>query len=55
MSEFETSDSYPTLNKLFTRALKMERKIEDNNRTIIYPVDALVTDFGEIRMEKPIK
>ncbi len=49
MSEFETSDSYPTLNKLFTRALKMERKIEDNNRTIISPVDALVTDFGEIK------
>jgi phosphatidylserine decarboxylase len=48
MSEFENPSSYPTLNKLFTRALREPREITDKKRVIISPVDALVTDFGEI-------
>lgn len=48
MSEFNDPSSYPTLNKLFTRSFREEKKIEDDEKVMISPVDALVTDFGEI-------
>ena len=48
MSEFKTPSSYPTLNRLFTRAFEKNRDINIDENIIISPVDALVTDFGEI-------
>ncbi len=48
MSEFQTPSSYSTLNMLFTRSFKKPRDIDNNEKIIISPVDALVTDFGEI-------
>jgi len=48
MSEFKEPQEYKTLNALFTRALIKPREIVDNENIIISPVDALVTDFGEI-------
>lgn len=48
MSRFDTTESYKSLNKLFTRALKKMPKFDKKDDVIISPVDALITDFGEI-------
>ena len=48
MSEFREPRDYPTLNRLFTRSLKQPRAISTDEKVIISPVDALVTDYGEI-------
>lgn len=52
MSEFEEPKEYKTLNKLFIRSLKKPREINSNNKVLISPVDALVTDYGEITDDK---
>jgi len=48
MSLFENPSSYPTLNKLFTRAFVEQQEISSDENIMISPVDALVTDFGKI-------
>lgn len=48
MKEFENPNSYKTLNKLFTRALKTPREMPSNQSVLISGVDALITDFGTI-------
>lgn len=48
MSEFDNPANYPTLNKLFTRAFTTPKEITQDANIIISPVDALVTDVGEI-------
>ena len=52
MSEFENPSSYLTLNKLFTRAFVTPKEIHVNENVMISPVDALVTDYGEIKEGK---
>jgi len=48
MSDFQDPSSYPTLNKLFTRAFVEPKEITNDEHIMISPVDALVTDCGEI-------
>ena len=48
MSDFQDPSSYPTLNKLFTRAFVEPKEITQDETVMISPVDALVTDYGEI-------
>ena len=48
MTEFETPAKYPTLNKLFTRSFLKLPEITKDTTVMVSPVDALVTDFGEI-------
>lgn len=48
MSEFKNPSAYPTLNKLFTRSFEQTREISEDEKIMISPVDALVTDFGAI-------
>ncbi|SHO80722.1 Phosphatidylserine decarboxylase [hydrothermal vent metagenome] len=48
MSEFDTPNSYTTLNKLFTREFKTPREINPKY-TLISPVDALISDCGKIK------
>jgi phosphatidylserine decarboxylase len=48
MHEFQNPSSYPTLNRLFTRAFVKPKEIPQDEHIMISPVDALVTDFGEI-------
>jgi len=48
MSDFQDPSSYPTLNKLFTRAFVEQKEITNDESIMISPVDALVTDYGEI-------
>lgn len=48
MSEFEDPDNYSSLNTLFSRRLKYERKIADDAGVVISPVDALITECGTV-------
>ena len=52
MSRFDAPQSYKSLNKLFIRALKKMPKFDKKDSVIISPVDALITDFGEITQGK---
>ena len=52
MTEFDTPANYPTLNKLFTRSFLTPKEITTDENIMISPVDALVTDFGEITKGK---
>jgi phosphatidylserine decarboxylase len=45
MSEFDSYDSYETLNKLFTRELKVQRTIDEG---MISPVDAFISKMGKV-------
>jgi phosphatidylserine decarboxylase len=49
MSKFATPTNFRSLNLLFTRAFIEPIKFDTNSNTVISPVDALVTDFGEIK------
>jgi len=51
MSEFEKPSSYKTLNKLFTRELKVERKFNTNEDKFISPADSFVSESGDIKNE----
>ena len=52
MTEFENPSRYLTLNKLFTRAFTTPKEITTDESVMISPVDALVTDYGEIKEGK---
>ena len=48
MSEFDAPESYPTLTALFTRAFKTPRPIEGDDKTLISPCDARITQSGRV-------
>jgi len=48
MSRFNEPSSYPTLNKLFTRAIEISMEISKDQTEVISPADSLITDFGHI-------
>jgi len=48
MTDFDTPDTYPTLNKLFTRAFVSPPTIPHDTKAWISGVDALITDAGKI-------
>jgi len=52
MSEFKDPNEYPTLNKLFTRALETPRALPEDENIFISPADALITDAGTIKEGK---
>jgi len=48
MSAFDAPENYPTLNALFTRSLKRNRRFDPLPETVISPCDALVSEAGYI-------
>ena len=48
MSRFESYDSYPSLNALFTRELLEEIVLPNDAGAIVAPVDALITQTGSV-------
>lgn len=48
MGEFESSESYPTLNALFTRKFLVMRPFSDDPQAMISPCDSLITECGTI-------
>ena len=51
MSEFDKPTSYKTLNKLFTRELKVKRQINESEDVFISPADSFVSESGDIKDE----
>jgi len=51
MSEFEKASTYTTLNKLFTRELKVQREIDTDEKHFISPADSFVSESGDIEDE----
>jgi phosphatidylserine decarboxylase len=52
MQEFREPEKYETLNALFTRPLERPRAMPEDSDSIISPVDALITECGEITQGK---
>lgn len=48
LSEFDSLESYPTLNALFTRSLTGNRQLQANPFNLISPTDSLITESGRI-------
>jgi phosphatidylserine decarboxylase len=48
MTEFDSPAAYPTLNRLFTRALKAPRPFDADEKTLISPCDAMITAAGKL-------
>jgi len=48
MSEFESPESYSSLNALFTRHLKVPREFSKDLHVMISPCDALISECGSI-------
>jgi len=51
MSEFNDASSYKTLNKLFTRELRIPRDIDHSLDNFISPADSFVSESGDIKNE----
>jgi phosphatidylserine decarboxylase len=51
MSEFHNPNSYRTLNKLFTRELRVQRDIDHSLDNFISPADSFVSEAGDIKNE----
>ncbi|MDD5052951.1 MAG: phosphatidylserine decarboxylase [Sulfuricurvum sp.] len=48
MSDFESPESYATLNALFTRKLREKRSFSSDSQDVISPCDSLITESGKI-------
>ncbi len=46
LDEFDTLESYPTLNALFTRSLVKMRQFDKTETHLIAPCDSVIMDFG---------
>ncbi|MDE5591570.1 MAG: phosphatidylserine decarboxylase [Helicobacter sp.] len=46
MQEFDSLESYPTLNALFTRVLREQRSFDDNQEKMISPCDSMIMEMG---------
>ncbi len=55
LKEFDTLGSYKSLNELFTRKLKKNRKFNNSSNIIISPCDSLITECGDIYMSRTIQ
>jgi phosphatidylserine decarboxylase len=55
MMEFDTPQSYPSLNALFTRKLEIPRKFDKLKKVIISPVDAKVSACGDIQEDQALQ
>jgi phosphatidylserine decarboxylase len=55
MSEFNTPESYPTLNALFTRSLQKARAIDECETSFISPCDSFITASGTIAYDMALQ
>jgi len=55
MGEFNDPASYKTLNKLFTRELRVPRDIDSSLDNFISPADSFVTECGDIEYETALQ
>ena len=55
LSECEEASSYKSLNKLFTRELKIQRELQGNDSDFISPCDAFISECGDIVEQKALQ
>ncbi|MBL0687613.1 MAG: phosphatidylserine decarboxylase [Sulfurospirillum sp.] len=55
LSEFLPVDTYSSLNKLFTRPLKVKRELELNVNEFISPCDAYISECGKIEEQQALQ
>jgi len=55
LEEFDNLTSYKSLNLLFTRKLKKERKFDQNENVVISPCDGLITELGSMFISKTMQ
>jgi phosphatidylserine decarboxylase len=55
LSDFESIQSYKTLNALFTRALKTPRDFDKDEAIFISPCDAFISESGKIKEAKALQ
>jgi len=55
MSEFNDPASYKTLNKLFTRELRVPRAIDSSLDNFISPADSFITESGDTEYETALQ
>lgn len=53
--EFDSLESYPTLNALFTRSLTKKRVLQTKPFNIISPTDSLITESGRITQQTALQ
>ena len=49
LREFQSVQSYPTLNALFTRELRVKREFDTSPKTLISPCDSLIMEQGNVQ------
>lgn len=55
MGEFESPESYPTLNALFTRKFRKMRPFLSDHKVLISPCDSLITECGTIHKDRALQ
>lgn len=55
LSDFDSIETYKTLNALFTRKLKKPREFCRNEDTIIAPTDSIITEFGKVKQDRALQ
>ncbi len=55
LNEFNSIDSYKTLNALFTRELLSRREFDTDQKSIISPCDGYISELGDIKDDKALQ
>ena len=55
LEEFDSLESYKSLNELFTRKLKQNRKFDSSSNVIISPCDSLITECGDMFISRTMQ
>jgi phosphatidylserine decarboxylase len=55
MSDFKSTESYETLNELFTRHLNAPRRFDRNSNAMISPCDSLITEAGRMEQTRALQ
>lgn len=55
LSEFDSVETYPSLNALFTRALRTPRHIDSKPYNLVSPTDSLIIESGKVENNKALQ
>ncbi|PAF42734.1 phosphatidylserine decarboxylase [Helicobacter sp. 11S03491-1] len=55
LNEFDSLQSYKSLNALFTRSLKVSRKFDTSEECLISPCDCLITQYAQVQENRALQ
>lgn len=55
LSEFDNVETYDSLNALFTRSLRIPRKIDSKDYNLVSPTDSLIIESGRVEDNKALQ